>query len=161
MRYDLSNKDELGKVYKSVAYLCSRYKIKDVDDVFQSVCLKILEKPNSKANIQQFFIDALRDICGRKDNKFYATRIAIMNAVTLPDEYDEILNSGEDRIIAQIDVARMLNSLDDERARDMIIDMHLLGCKQIEVSDRYNISPAWIWYNEKWAFEDIRAEFSI
>ena len=160
-KFDLTDKKLLAKLKSQVNYLCSiKFKIGNTDDMFQSICLKIMENPNTKASIANLFIDVLRDEYGRKDSGLWEERKALKNAVNYYDAMkSEKSDSPETAIINKILVEKMMAVIEEPIVRQIIHDIYFLGMTRCEIAEKLNTWDASIGYKEKWAFEDIREYF--
>lgn len=160
-KFDLTDRIFLKQLRKQVTYLCTvKYKIGNIDDMFQSICVKMLERPDTTSNIEFLFIDVLRDEYGKKSNVNYEMRRSMLSGASYLDTMKrETSTSHEDKIINKIDVEKMVKSVECPVARQSIYDVYFFDWRKQEVAEKLNVSPATVSVREKWAFEDIREEF--
>lgn len=163
-RLDLNKKEDLLKLRERVNWLCSdRFYWLDPEDAFQSVCLKFLERPNSKSTVEQMIIDVMRTQHGRKGSTGYKGKMRIRSAVNYEDHFKH-KTSEENPYLGidnKLDLEKLLSAVDDEKALQILELIYVRGWKQCEVAKFFNVSATMISFREKWAFEDIREEFSI
>ncbi len=68
-------------------------------------------------------------------------------------------SSHEEEIINKLDVEKMIKSVEDPIARQIIYDVYYFDYRKVEVAEKLNTHQSTISLREKWAFEDIREEF--
>lgn len=77
----INSKKNLMILKKRVKNRCNlKFKSKDPEDLFQDVCLHLIERPNCSSTLDQIIIDVLRKETGRSDSSLYSVRIAMKNA---------------------------------------------------------------------------------
>jgi DNA-directed RNA polymerase specialized sigma24 family protein len=163
-RIDISTKEGLAKLKKRVDYLCAKkFLWLDPDDTLQSVCVKFIERPDCKATVEQLIIDILREEYGRKGLPIYEGKQRMKKALNYED-YFKNKNSEDSNysdIDCRIDLEKLLSVVDDEKALQVLELIYVRGWQQNEVAAFLGVSATLIYFKEKWAFQDIREEFSI
>lgn len=161
-RYNLSKPEDIKQLRKAVNFLCSnKFWFVNADDMFQSICVKILERPELTSNIEHLFIDVLRIESGRSDASAYELKTAVLQASRYCDAMaKETVDSPETMIQQKLDVEKMLNSLEDVVARQIIYDVYFYDWQRNEVADKLNTHATTVSLRLRWAYEDIREEFS-
>lgn len=89
----LKDKKSLAVLRKRIEARCLKtYFRKDPEDLFQNVCVFLIERPQCSSTLDQILIDVLRQESGRKDSPMYDVRQLIDN----PHSLDAPLTDGED-----------------------------------------------------------------